>query len=640
MKRHLFIALLIFLLSAFCYAQEDLPSSQTQEEETTDTTQTDEVILPHIYTYIDGPIVEQRKVITSQEIQDSHAQSLTDILSQNGIQILSYGAYGLETKPSIRGFTDETVRVVIDGVCVNNAQYGTFDFTSINLSSIEKIEIVKGGFTESVNDEGAVGGVIYITTKKQSLTTQIFSDTYLKTYFNPQYPVDTLGESFSLMFPLFDSSYLKFTFSGTYATNCFYYKDYRKLIQTRDDSQVWDTTASTSYTQYFGSGNSFTISDSIYAANKYCPGTETTTISGLQKDYDNTLLTDITFPSLWNAVKLQSSFAYLKNIRFYSPDGTFTSSSDSSHYLDTFKYSLQGTFFDSTFFNQSLGTSLEYVNLNSTDDGEHTQFSADFASTTKFFLNGGYDISIPLSAKFCGTNFAFVPKAGISKKFNASKLSFDFYRMVQFPNMDDLYWSGSNYHGNPDLKPEDGWGGDITYNSTNKILPFSVDLFVNYYFNKIQWTVIDSVWQSANIASAFYAGIDFDAQQNFLNKSLTIKFDFEYLYNCLLDSTNSDTYGKRIMMTPDITSSLQCSYNIASFNIDLNLTYVGKRYKTNLNTAYLDPYLLVNTAVTWNATTHIAPYFRIDNLLNWYYYAYDSYPMPGISLTAGARLKW
>ncbi len=126
-----------------------------------------EILLPSITTYIDDTLVEQKTVITADEIQEKHVDSLTGLLQSEGIQVLAYGAYGLQQAPSIRGFTDETVRVVIDGVCVNNAQYGTFDFSSINIADIEKIEIVRGGFTEGVCDEGAVGGVIYITTRKQ-----------------------------------------------------------------------------------------------------------------------------------------------------------------------------------------------------------------------------------------------------------------------------------------------------------------------------------------------------------------------------------------------------------------------------------------------------------------------------------------
>ena len=151
----------IILLSAFLF------QTYAFSQETTDEISSGE--LPKIYTFIDSGVVEQRISFSKEEIENSNAQDITSFFQSAGIQILSYGPYGLESKPSIRGFTDETVRVIIDGICVNNAQYGTFDFSTLNIDNIEKIEIVKGGFTEQVSDEGAVGGAVYITTKKQIL---------------------------------------------------------------------------------------------------------------------------------------------------------------------------------------------------------------------------------------------------------------------------------------------------------------------------------------------------------------------------------------------------------------------------------------------------------------------------------------
>lgn len=126
------------------------------------------MFLPEITTYIPSSL-ENKITIKSEQIQKQHYQNILQLLSENSVQILSYGDYGLEQKPSIRGFTDETVRVVIDGVCMNNPQTGTFDFSSININNIEEISIIKGGYNEGTEDEGAVGGVIYITTKKNTI---------------------------------------------------------------------------------------------------------------------------------------------------------------------------------------------------------------------------------------------------------------------------------------------------------------------------------------------------------------------------------------------------------------------------------------------------------------------------------------
>ena len=73
--------------------------------------------LPDITTYIPSSL-ENKITIKSEQIQKEHYQNILQLLSDYSVQLLSYGDYGLEQKPSIRGFTDETVRVVIDGVCM------------------------------------------------------------------------------------------------------------------------------------------------------------------------------------------------------------------------------------------------------------------------------------------------------------------------------------------------------------------------------------------------------------------------------------------------------------------------------------------------------------------------------------------
>ena len=72
-----------------------------------------EIILPEVTTYIPAQ-VEHKLVITAEMLEAEHIESLSQVMERSGIQNLSYGAYGLDNKPSIRGFTDETVRVVID----------------------------------------------------------------------------------------------------------------------------------------------------------------------------------------------------------------------------------------------------------------------------------------------------------------------------------------------------------------------------------------------------------------------------------------------------------------------------------------------------------------------------------------------
>ena len=635
-----------------------------------------EIRLPEVTTYIPAA-VEQKIVITAEEIEAAHFESVAELVERCGIQMLSYGPYGLESKASVRGFTDETVRVVIDGICVNNAQYGTFDLASVNLNAVEKIEIVRGGFTEGVEDEGSVGGVIYITMKKLELKNTLSADSAFKTFFNSERPLDSVFQKLAFEGRLGENTFMNASGTLNYATNRYMYKlsetsslldgAFGGLVTTGKDgslywgkngtwkseenAQVIDGHAATCVTHYFGDGNYLSVGELFYGGHKNTPGPVNSKDQGLQRDYNNNLSVTVWNPAIAGGLfNLKNSVAWLCNNRFYKND---SGSEDSSHFINTAKYTgtLDFTSLAGGRLQQTAGFSADVTKLDSTNDGEHIQFSGVFKETTKFAAGGGWSLSTPLAVKVCmnddKVNFAFVPKTGAAwesqgREGSVFRVSADVYRMVQFPNMDDLFWEGGGFHGNPNLKPESGWGADLGMSVSGvcagqSVLGGGITVFSDYYKDKIKW----GSGTTENLSSAFYLGVDFNADASFFNKFWTVAVNGEYLYNCLLDKENKYTYGKRIMWTPDLVCNLTTTWNFELAKISLSATYTGRRYTDNMNLYYLNPYVLVNLAAeTAPIKERFTPYVKVDNLLNWQYQSVEGYAMPGISMTIGGRVKF
>ena len=591
--------------------------------------------LPHLFTYVDSPVVEQRQIYTADEIEKMHIADLPSLFQAAGIQILSYGTYGLEQKPSIRGFTDETVRVVIDGVCVNNPQYGTFDFTTLNVNDIEKIEIVRGGFTESISAEDAVAGVIYITTKKQAIGHSFFSDIFAKTFFNKNMPVDMVSLAFGYNGQFSENTFFKSNIKLTEAQNKYLYKTYKNTTGERKNSDVYDGQVSSRVSHFFSNGSSWSINDIAYAGYKNTPNVETSIANGIQQDYDNNLSFNLNFPSINRFCSMNNTTSWISSTRFYEENGA-----ESKHYLNTVSNVHEINFFGNSFLNESLGMNLAVSHLNSTDDGIHTIFSASLKETTKLFFGRHFAVSLPQAIKVSGKNAAFLPKIGFSADFFYLEILLNGYRMIQFPNMDDLYWAESDTtSGNPNLKPEKGWGAEITFNAKNIFIPFSMCFYTNYYEQKIQWAQNSKKWMPQNIASAFYAGMNISAEKTFF-EVVTLRGNFEYLYNILLDESNKLTYKKHIMWTPDIVASVIINLHLSVADINFEANYTGKRYTSNMNLYYVKPYCLFNASAELTLWTHCIPYLRIDNILNTDYISIPDYPMPRASLTAGIKAKW
>jgi iron complex outermembrane receptor protein len=118
-----------------------------------------------------GIVGTSSSVITAQDIANSPSQNLPDILAQQtGIQVmhLSGGANGTDSMVDLRGFgafAPSNVLVLVNGRRYQDFDLQGFDFSTIPLNSIARIEITRGNSGTVLYGGGAVGGVINIITK-------------------------------------------------------------------------------------------------------------------------------------------------------------------------------------------------------------------------------------------------------------------------------------------------------------------------------------------------------------------------------------------------------------------------------------------------------------------------------------------
>jgi iron complex outermembrane receptor protein len=121
-----------------------------------------------------GMVGTSNSIITSQDIERSPAQNLPDILSQEvGIQIqhLLSSTNGSRDAVDLRGFgafAQSNVLILVNGRRFQDNDLQGFDFSSIPLNSIERIEITRGNSGTTLYGDGAIGGVINIVLKKGS----------------------------------------------------------------------------------------------------------------------------------------------------------------------------------------------------------------------------------------------------------------------------------------------------------------------------------------------------------------------------------------------------------------------------------------------------------------------------------------
>jgi outer membrane receptor for ferrienterochelin and colicins len=144
--------------------------TQKAEENSTVSKELEEVVITAQYAPVsEKNAIHKVRVIDAKTIEAKASNNLRDLLSQElNIDLAQNSVFGSSIE--LQGVSKENVKVLIDGVPVIGRLDGIIDFGQINMSNIERIEIVEGP-TSVFYGTDAIGGIINIITKKNQRKT-------------------------------------------------------------------------------------------------------------------------------------------------------------------------------------------------------------------------------------------------------------------------------------------------------------------------------------------------------------------------------------------------------------------------------------------------------------------------------------
>jgi outer membrane receptor protein involved in Fe transport len=257
---------------------------------------------------------------------------------------------------------------------------------------------------------------------------------------------------------------------------------------------------------------------------------------------------------------------------------------------------------------------------------------------------------------------AAIPKLGIlwnvtdsAHPAGALAVKNNYFRSFKFPDFEELYWTGAggigNTGGNPDLLPEDGWGGDIGAEwQVNNYVKLESVFFTQWIKNSIHWYSGNSgSWRPENVGEAIFFGLD-----NKLGfeipisrgpfKKIVPSLSYKYLRSYLLSFGYTVNSNKRIPYNPEHTIGASLDFiwgNSAASSGSFLITgyYESLRYNDRANNTALNPYFLLNATVNQKAGKNLTVFGTLRNILNTSYESFYGYPMPGITLTLGMRVN-
>jgi outer membrane receptor protein involved in Fe transport len=613
---------------------------------------------------------QQMELITREEIAAAHAPDLGTLLQDTlNLGLIRYGPYGSQSDLSLRGFDSERIAFLINGVPANSPATADFDLSRIDLNMVDRIEVIYGGSDSKYNVTGALGGVINIITLREQEPGLRISGTVSNTSALPgKHYKPGAGNQDPQWQDLLDSQNIALSlglgteknswsagFSANRAGNHFLFTDYYGRTLRREGNEVWDAGGSLSLVRALSPDLRLVAGGDLYYGDRNVPDSGIAVAGKKQTDFSTRQDVMLEAPRIFrDGLALEFSLSHAWQILNHGP---------SRHDLHTVTAINRWHWYPLTALSLDLAGDYRYSYLDSTDMGAHDRQDGGLSLTAEYRPLEQFLIIPSLKAVFSGSPDApltLVPKLGfLWTPADSFSLKNNYFRGFKLPDFEDLYWQGGGMSGNPDLKPEDALGADLSAAWTvNR--QFSVDgaFFIQQTTDSIHWYNSGGGWKPTNVGKAIFFGLDLGPRFEFPLgpdgagqgpfETISLSLSYQYLLSYLLSYGYDYSSNKRIPYMPLHAAgfTLTVPWKIPARpreappragSLRLSGQFQGPRFADTGNLSRLKPYVLLNLNLNQEISRNLSAFVVFRNLLNQSYESFNDYYLPGLMLTAGIR---
>jgi len=592
---------------------------------------------------VDGPIVititgthlpvsQQQEtgssyVINRQQIERLNARSVSQLLQTlPGLYVENDSSKGSINTVYFRGAEPNYVLVLIDGVKVNdpsNSRGGAFNFSLLNVSTIERIEIVKGSYS-SVYGSDAMAGVINIVTRKTNLesTASVRAEVGSRSLRNisVQSSIQNGDARFTLGASYYDDG--EQVNEGKFV---------EKSVVANGDLD-WTSQTKLSINAFHQNANSRAFPDDS-GGDKYAVIRSQDESDSVQQNITLALSHQIHPNRSVNATVgfFQSTEAFASPGIYNTTIPAYDSDSDYKRH----KAELIFTSEISSKFDASIGASVEREDATSKgsiylttfnvptdfklDRSLHAVFAeARYRFTSDIQVNAGLRDDIPKEF-----NDRVSPRIEISIAKNKTIYNASWSEGYKLPSFFAL---AHPIVGNPDFKPEtsESYELGIQHKFTHA-LEANLAVFRHTYFDLIDF---DNSGVLVQRSSVQIKGVELNARQHYANK---VDLEASYTATHFSIKNSANTLLKR----PEWKASIRVNWAIMpTLNLAGNANYIGPiedfAFPTGQRT--LDSYLRVNASMNWQWYRQWRLQLAVDNVLDKKYQQTIGTDAPGLGV--------
>lgn len=568
----------------------------------------------------------------SQLVKLHRQESLASLLANtSGVSLKTYGVGGLASVGIRGGGTDHTA-VMWNGLNIQSPMSGGVNLSVMPVGFFNKVEVQHGG-SGTLFGSGAVSGVIHLS------GSDLFgTENYISVSSSVgSYGFKSISAGIKKGSKKFSSHLSVF---GQKADNDFTFTNTSRINNPEE------TQTNAGVGQYgILQENQWRISESSLLTTgfwyqDYDKDLQTLMTSrrpGDTNQKDKNILASVNFKHYhWNGT-LNLKHGFIRNKILYSNPDLADPQSDNNSYswITEGEYKLRlGTY-------HSVNAGINYTHELARSDGYQGDVTRDRMAV---FASGRYGLSkgrgaIVLSFREEMTDNNFQPvvfSLGVEHPLMKSlKVRGNVSKNYRIPNLNDLYWQEDGYSkGNPDLKAESGWSGDVGVDFSFITGGIKTKLSSAFFASRTEDIIVwlpenGGKWMPHNKRIGETNGAEAGIHMTAGIGGSEIGFRLFYTYVQSTLSSNDEYSGRKMIYVPEHKVNGVFSYVQKHFYVTLAGSYTGERFYDH--DSQLDAYALLDASMGYKldlSGVHADISLKVNNLTDAEYQVIAWYAMP------------
>lgn len=558
-------------------------------------------------------------VIDRKELKHSGNDSLAGILGRHsGFSLYDSGGPQTQTSVFLRGANPAQTLVLVDGMRINSITSGAINWGTIDPSSIERVEIVRGA-ASSLYGSNAIGGVVNIITRKGDAKTP--NRTWLTmgagSYGTTKSSAGTSGHAGALDYSFTTSLANSDGFSATTPDSSSYYPDNDGYAQHAFSGAL-------GYRWAKGQRLDFTAYNS-YLDGQFDAGSSSPEAYSKTRQQVYTLASTNQLTDAWQSVLRFGFSREAATGRSYGSDDQY--GSINRNYVWQNNLTLDDAQNISLLLERleerTLPGSTRYTATQRNTNAAGLVYRADFdrhhlQASVRNDAISGYG-----SKTTGGLSYAF----DLSPEWRAGLAANTGFRA---PGFSDLYWPDSfGYVGNPNLKPERSRNVEANLKYQTETTDIGVAVFQNKVQDLIASALLEGstdTYTAMNINQATLRGLSLTAEHRLENTTLRAGADFLDARN---DTPSASAADDQLPFRARQVYRFSALQRLGALELGAEFQFTGKRYNDTNNTEQLGGYGLTNLTAEYALNKHASVQVRWNNILNKDYVTMKGYRTPG-----------